>query len=135
MDYKNGYKVVYEVAADGERTFYAAKSNAYPTRDEAGNITDDVIATFVDKDFEGKTIYEYKGKFYVSAGRLPAYNEDGEPDVANGEVELDFSKVLEEATPEEENTPAPASIEEIEEETQIEDLDAGEDTTEPEEEE
>ena len=104
MDYKNGYKVVYEVAADGKRTFYAAKSNEYPTRNEAGEIIDDVVASFEDADFLGKTIYEYKGQFYVSAGRVPAYDEDGEPDVANGETKLDFSKVLEDASP------APATV-------------------------
>ena len=96
MNYKNGYKVVYEVAADGKRTFYAATSNEYPTRDAEGKIIDDVVASFDDADFLGKTIYEHKGKFYVSAGRLPAYNEDGTPDIENGEVELDFSIVLEE---------------------------------------
>ena len=79
MNYKNGYKVVYEVAADGMRTFYAAKSNEYPTRDEAGNIKDDVLASFADADFEGKTVYEYEGEFYVSTGAVPAYNEDGTP--------------------------------------------------------
>ena len=79
MIYKNGYKVVYEVAADGKRTFYAAKSATYPTRDEDGNITDTVLATFNDADFAGKTIYEYAGEFYVSTGAVPAYNEDGTP--------------------------------------------------------
>ena len=79
MIYKNGYKVVYEVAADGKRTFYAAKSNVYPTRDEDGNITDTVLATFDDTEFAGKTIYEYAGEFYVSTGAVPAYNEDGTP--------------------------------------------------------
>ena len=79
MIYKNGYKVVYEVATDGKRTFYAAKSNVYPTRDEDGNITDTVLATFDDADFAGKTIYEYAGEFYVSTGAVPAYNEDGTP--------------------------------------------------------
>ena len=120
MNYKNGYKVVYEVAADGKRTFYAAKSNEYPTRNEAGEIIDDVVASFEDAEFLGKTIYEYEGKFYVSAGHVPAYNEDGEPDVANGERELDFSKVLEEATP----APTPAADEPIvedEEEPVVED--------------
>ena len=79
MIYKNGYKVVYEIAADGKRTFYAAKSAAYPTRDEDGNITDTMLATFNDADFAGKTIYEYAGEFYVSTGAVPAYNEDGTP--------------------------------------------------------
>lgn len=103
MKYKNGYKVVYEVAADGMRTFYAAKSNEYPTRDEEGNITDDVIASFIDKDFAGKTIYEYKGEFYVSTGAVPAYNEDGTPkdDKIKG-----FSKLLVEGYEGEEATAA-----------------------------
>jgi hypothetical protein len=73
MNYKNGYKVVYEVAADGKRTFYATKSNAYPAAE------DTVLATFEDADFAGKVIYEYKGEFYVSTGKVPAYNEDGTP--------------------------------------------------------
>jgi hypothetical protein len=73
MNYKNGYKVVYEVAADGKRTFYATKSNAYPSEDDV------VLASFNDADFAGKTIYEYKGEFYVSTGAVPAYNEDGTP--------------------------------------------------------
>lgn len=96
MNYKNGYKVVYEVAAEGKRTFYATTSNEYPTRDAEGNITDTVIASFDDADFVGKTIYEYEGKFYKSAGRLPAYDENGAP--ADGEELLDFSEVLEEKT-------------------------------------
>ena len=73
MNYKNGYKVVYEVAADGKRTFYATKSNAYPAEE------DTVLATFNDADFAGKVIYEYKGEFYVSTDKVPAYNEDGTP--------------------------------------------------------
>jgi hypothetical protein len=73
MIYKNGYKVVYEVAADGKRTFYATKSNTYPAADDIE------LATFDDADFAGKTIYEYKGEFYVSTGAIPAYNEDGTP--------------------------------------------------------
>lgn len=108
MEYKNGYKVVYEVAADGKRTFYAAKSNEYPTRDEAGNIKDDVIASFVDKDFAGKTIYEYKGEFYVSTEAVPAYNEDGTP---KDEKIKGFEKLFVEETEE----PAAAAVEEVEE--------------------
>jgi hypothetical protein len=83
MIYKNGYKVVYEIAADGKRTFYATKSNAYPPRDEAGKIIENEeniqLASFNDEDFRGKTIYEYKGQFYVSKDALPAYKEDGTP--------------------------------------------------------
>jgi hypothetical protein len=73
MELKNGYKVIYEVAADGKRTFYASKSNAYPAADDV------VIASFNDVDYIGKVIYEYKGDFYVSTGSVPAYNKDGVP--------------------------------------------------------
>lgn len=73
MNLQNGYKVIYEKAADGKRTFYASKSTIYP------NENDIVLATFNDADFLGKVIYEYKGKFYVSIGAVPAYDENGEP--------------------------------------------------------
>ena len=73
MIYKNGYKGVYEIAADGKRTFYATKSNAYPGSDDVE------LASFTDAEYAGKTIYEYKGEFYVSTGAVPAYNEDGTP--------------------------------------------------------
>lgn len=73
MELKNGYKVIYEVAADGKRTFYASKSNVYPTAEDVE------IASFNDADYIGKVIYEYKGDFYVSTGSVPAYDEKGVP--------------------------------------------------------
>ena len=74
MTLQNGYKVVYEVAKDGKRTFYAAKSNVYPNADDL------VIASFDDADYRDRVIYEYKGSFYVSeAGHTPAYDENGVP--------------------------------------------------------
>jgi hypothetical protein len=73
MELKNGYKVIYEVAADGKRTFYASKSNVYPTAEDVE------IASFNDADYVGKVIYEYKGDFYVSNGSVPAYDKDGVP--------------------------------------------------------
>jgi hypothetical protein len=73
MNLQNGYKVIYEKAADGKRTFYASKSAAYPNADDV------VLAYFNDADYRGKVIYEHKGKFYVSTGAVPVYNENGEP--------------------------------------------------------
>jgi hypothetical protein len=73
MNLQNGYKVIYEKAADGKRTFYASKSAVYPNDDDL------VIASFNDEDYRGKVIYEHKGKFYVSTGAVPNYNENGEP--------------------------------------------------------
>ena len=79
MKLENGYKVIYEVAADGKRAFYASKSISYPNRDEEGNIVDFKMAEFEDKNYKGKVIYEYKGKFYVSVKSLPSYDENGIP--------------------------------------------------------
>jgi hypothetical protein len=110
MIYKNGYRVVYEVAADGKRTFYATKSNAYPTRDEAGNIIENemntLLASFDDADFDGKTVYEYKGEFFVSKGAVPAYKEDGTP--ADDKI-TGFDKLFVEEKPTETNEPTPAA--------------------------
>ena len=72
MNLQNGYKVIYEKAAEGERTFYAAKSTTYP------NVDDTVLASFTDKDFCGKVVYEYQGKLYVSKGTVPAFDDNGE---------------------------------------------------------
>ena len=73
MNLQNGYKVIYEKASEGKRTFYASKSNAYPAADDVE------IASFNDADYAGKVIYEYKGNFYVSAGSVPTYDENGVP--------------------------------------------------------
>ena len=78
MDYKNGYKVAYEVAADGERAIYASTTNKYPNRDEAGKITDDMLAKFVDADFKGKTVYEDKnGEFFVADAYAAKFDKEG----------------------------------------------------------
>ena len=73
MNLQNGYKVIYEKAANGERTFYASKSTVYPNDDDIK------VASFKDADYRGKVIYEHKGKFYISTGAVPTYNENGEP--------------------------------------------------------
>ena len=73
MNLQNGYKVIYEKAEGGKRTFYASKSAIYP------NVDDTVLATFNDEDYRGKVIYEYNGRFYVSEGAIPAYDENGVP--------------------------------------------------------
>lgn len=78
MDYKNGYKVAYEVAANGERAIYASTTTKYPNRDEAGMITDDNLAKFVDVDFRGKTVYEDKnGEFFVADANATKFDKDG----------------------------------------------------------
>lgn len=101
MNLQNGYKVIYEKASEGKRTFYASKSNAYPADDDI------TLATFDDEDFAGKVIYEYAGEFYVSEGKLPAYDENGVPTDTKIEIEH-FNDVFVKAeeTPDELNNDA-----------------------------
>jgi hypothetical protein len=90
MDYKNGYKVAYEVAADGKRAIYAATTNSYPTRNEEGIITDDLLAKFEDVDFRGKTVYEDKtGNFFVADTNAAKFDENG---TATGVALADLNK-------------------------------------------
>ena len=67
MDLQNGYKVIYEVAADGKRTFYATKSNT------CDPIVDDKIVEA--KIGQYKLIYEKDGSFYGSESGIPAAND------------------------------------------------------------
>lgn len=73
MNLQNGYKAVYEKAADGKRTFYASKTGLYDS-------SVDTLGTLVDANFAGRTIYEHDNNFYASvAGAAPAYDENGLP--------------------------------------------------------
>lgn len=103
MNLQNGYKVIYEKALDGKRTFYASKTNKCdPTVDtQLGDV-------FTDADYAGKIIYEYKGNFYVSTGKTPAYDENGVP---TDERLSAFDEVLIKAEA------TPAVVNELEEET------------------
>jgi hypothetical protein len=89
MDLKNGYKVIYERTEDsktpagGKRTFYASKLVNGGIDPE----TDTVLASLNDADVTGQTLYEYKGKFYISEGALPAYDNDGVP--TDKEIEIE----------------------------------------------
>jgi hypothetical protein len=64
MELKNGYKVIYEVAADGKRTFYATKNiKCDPTVDD--KIVEAAIGEY-------KLVYEKDGNFYGSTTGIPA---------------------------------------------------------------
>lgn len=65
MNLQNGYKVIYEKAADGKRTFYASKSGVF---EDAEAIVEVNIGEY-------KLIYEKDGKFYGSASGLPTEND------------------------------------------------------------
>lgn len=101
MNLQNGYKVIYEKAADGKRTFYASKSAIYPNDDDL------VVASFNDADYKGKVIYEYKGDFYVSTGSIPAYDENGVP--VDAKIE-GFDKVFNKASVEDYVTNVPEQL-------------------------
>ncbi len=70
MELKNGYKVIYEKAANGERTFYASKSGTFTDAEQIGEAVE--IGKY-------KLIYEKNGKIYCSESGVPAFNENGEP--------------------------------------------------------
>lgn len=88
MKYQDGYKVAYEVAANGERAIYASKSNVYPTD------ADDCLAKFADADIKGKTVYEgkgtQKGDFFVADTNSAKFDKDG---IATGAPLADLNKL------------------------------------------
>ena len=61
MNLQNGYKVIYEKAADGMRTFYASKTGVFA---DAEVIAEAVIGQY-------KLIYEKDGQFYGSETGIP----------------------------------------------------------------
>ena len=62
MNLQNGYKVIYEKAADGKRAFYASKTGLFA---DAELIMEATIGEY-------KLIYEKDGKFYGSITGFPA---------------------------------------------------------------
>ena len=62
MNLQNGYKVIYEKAADGKRTFYASKTGVFA---DAEVIAEATIGEY-------KLIYEKAGQFYGSKTGIPA---------------------------------------------------------------
>lgn len=62
MNLQNGYKVIYEKAADGKRAFYASKTGLFK---DAELIAEATIGEF-------KLIYEKNGMFYGSTTGIPA---------------------------------------------------------------
>ncbi len=70
MNLQNDYKVIYEKAADGKRTFYASKSGTFADAEQIGEPVE--IGKY-------KLIYEKNGKIYCSESNIPNFNENGEP--------------------------------------------------------
>ena len=86
MKLENGYKVIYEKAAAGKRTFYASKSGVFA---DAEVICEAEIGKF-------KLIYEKGGRFYGSETGIPA-----EGDYCFVDFDKVFVKVKEEVKEEE----------------------------------
>ena len=61
MNLQNGYKVIYEKAVDGKRTFYASKTGVFA---DAEKILEATIGEY-------KLIYEKNGQFYGSTTGIP----------------------------------------------------------------
>ena len=90
MELKNGYKVIYDKAANGEHTFYASKTGVFADAEEIVKLAAG----------EYKLIYEKDGSFYGSESGIPA-----EGDHLFVEFDRVFKEDEEEGT-EEEPTPA-----------------------------
>ena len=93
MTLQNGYKVLYDTAADGKRTFYASKTGLFK---DAEVITEANIGEY-------KLVYEKDDKFYGSTTGIPAEDdycfeefravfEEGYSAETEEEVEEDESK-------------------------------------------
>ena len=89
MNLQNGYKVIYEKAVDGKRTFYASKTGVFA---DAEKILEATIGEY-------KLIYEKNGQFYGSKSGIPT-NDDY--------CFVEFDKVFKAATEE----PAAPTVEE-----------------------
>jgi hypothetical protein len=70
MKLQNGYKVLYEVAADGKRTFYASKTGVFADAEQIGEPIE--IGKY-------KLVYEKDGKIYFSETKVPNLDENGKP--------------------------------------------------------
>ena len=116
MNLQNGYKVIYEKAADGKRTFYASKTGVFA---DADKIAESVIGQY-------KLIYEKAGSVYGSESGVPTENDTCLTDFdkvfkvaaeepATVEVEDEETPVVE---PEEEVTTEEEPVEEVIDETE-----------------
>jgi hypothetical protein len=118
MELKNGYKVIYDKAANGEHVFYASKTGVFADAEEIVRATAG----------EYKLIYEKAGKFYGSKTGIPAEDDycfvefnkvfieteaGNEPDVVNEEPATPNNKV--EETPTEVEKPTAGEEEPVEE--------------------
>lgn len=115
MNLQNGYKVIYEKAADGKRTFYASKTGLFK---DAEIIAEATIGEY-------KLIYEKNGMFYGSTTGIPT-----DSDYCFEEFRAVFEEgYTAETTDETEGTPE----EEPEEKSEVETPEVDPDEKEPEE--
>lgn len=93
MELKNGYKVLFATAKDGERTYLASTTGLVEGADEIAKIA---IGTY-------KLVYEKDGKIYGSAKNVPTESDT---------CLTAFDKIFVESDP---NAVAPAAVEPEEE--------------------
>ncbi len=103
MTLQNGYKKIYEHAANGERTIYATAS------DVCDPAVDTKLGSFVDAEFAGRFLYEHNGKIYAAVENIPAYDKNGVP---TDDCILDLSGVAKMAN--ESDAQVPAAVAELE---------------------
>ena len=109
MDLKNGYKVIYDLAKDGKRNFYASKTGVFA---DAEPIFENVeIGDY-------KLIYEKDGIFYGSTTGVPAAG-----DICFEELNKVFVEGYEAPAP------TPATVEETEPDATVEEDEVIEDGT------
>lgn len=114
MNLQNGYKVIYEKAADGKRTFYASKTGFFA---DAEVITEANIGEY-------KLIYEKDGRFYGSTTGIPAEDDfcfEAFDKVFKEGATSEATTVVEEVPTEEPVVEEDEVAEEVVEEDEIED--------------
>lgn len=66
MNLQNGYKVIYEKAANGEHVFFASKTGTFADAEELGRLIEG----------EYKLIYEKNGQLFCSSTGIPAESDE-----------------------------------------------------------
>lgn len=107
MTLQNGYKVLYDTAADGKRTFYASKTGLFKDAD--------IIAEAIIGEY--KLVYEKDGNFYGSTTGIPAEGDHCFEEF-RAVFEEGYSAEVEEDESEENNTEDESTDTEVEDETE-----------------
>lgn len=100
MKLQNGYKAIFDKAADGKHTIYASKTGLFKDAEEIGTFEAD----------QYNLIYEKQGKLYHSPTGIPA-----DSDVAIAELDKLFAEQAAETETETESVVEPVETPDVEE--------------------